>query len=160
MDDSDRAPDEFIEISKDQSILINMNTIPCNDLIVISKVSDFDLNQSSLKASPNLIKAGQHWQHISNQPIFAWLTENSDSYRQMSQSIEKKRGQCLVHKNLCVARIKDLSLRVKVEKALSGNFKVLSDEYIAFPIAFKSEIETVVTKSGYAVKRYQEKEQL
>jgi hypothetical protein len=64
-----------------------------------------------------------------NQPIFAWLTENSDSYRQMSQSIEKKRGQCLVHKNLCVARIKDLSLRVKVEKALSGNFKVLSDEY-------------------------------
>jgi hypothetical protein len=158
MDDTDLVPDDFIEILKDQSLLININTIPCKELIHIAKISDFDLNQSRLTASPNLIQAGQHWQKISNQPIFAWLIENSDSYKQMSQTIEKKRGQCIVHHNLCVARIKDLSLRVKVEKVLSGNIKILSDEYIAFPPKFRSDVETVVTKSGYAVKRYQEKE--
>jgi len=158
MDDDDLVPDEFIEIEKDQSVIINLNIIPCQDLIHISKVSNFNLNHSHLIATPNLIKAGQNWQNISNQPIFAWLIENSDSYQQMSQSIEKKRGQCIVHKNLCVARIKDLSLRIKVEKALFGNYKVLSEEYIAFPVKFRSDVESVVNKSGFAVKKYLGKE--
>jgi len=160
MDDSDLVPDGFIEIARDQSVMINLNTIPFQELVHISKISDFYLKKARLIAMPNLIKAGQNWTAIENQPVFEWLVENSDLYKQMCLSIEKKRGQCLVHKNLCVAQIKDLSLRVKVEKALSGNYKLLSEEFIAFPLHKASEVETVVKKSGYAVKLFKKKESL
>jgi len=151
--ETDLSPDEFIKISKDQSLIIDLNTIPYSDLEQISMVSDFKRNRSQLCATPNFLKFGKHWNKISDQPIFEWLIENSDLYKELTQSIEKKRGKCLVHKNLCVARIKDLSLRVKIEKVLSDDqVKVLSDEYIAFPINLTSQVETLVKKAGFVVK--------
>ncbi|KPA17034.1 hypothetical protein MHK_002754 [Candidatus Magnetomorum sp. HK-1] len=154
IDNTDLLPDEFITINKDQSATINLKTVPYSDLTHISKISDFKINNSNLIALPSIIKAGKYWDNISDQPICEWLIENSDLYQNMSQSIEKKRGQCFVHKNLCVARVKDLSLRVKIEKAFSEEkIIVLSDDFIAFPVNLIEDITAIVEKSGFVVKK-------
>ena len=59
-----------------------------------------------------------------------------------------------LHDNLLIAAIKDLSLRVLLEKKFSGSNQVvtLSDEYISFPLNLLPEIQKVVMKSGLAVK--------
>ena len=60
----------------------------------------------------------------------------------------------MVHDNLLIAAVKDLSLKVMLEKKFSDSKRVvtLSDEYISFPLNLLPEIEKFVIKSGHAVK--------
>ena len=68
----------------------------------------------------------------------------------MVATIKKKEGKTVVNDNLLIAAIKDLSLRVLLEKKFSGSNQVvtLSDEYIAFPLNFLPKIQKAVIKSG------------
>ena len=60
----------------------------------------------------------------------------------------------MVHDNLLIAAIKDLSLRVLLEKKFSDSKQVvsLSDEFISFPLNLLPEVQKAVIKSGHAVK--------
>ena len=53
-----------------------------------------------------------------------------------------------------IARVRDLSLKVLLEKKFTDTKKLvsLSDEFISFPVNLFPEIQRVVTKSGHAVK--------
>jgi hypothetical protein len=53
-----------------------------------------------------------------------------------------------------IATVKNLSLRVLLEKKFSDSKQVvtLSDEFIAFPLNLLPEIQKAVIKSGHAVK--------
>lgn len=69
-------------------------------------------------------------------------------------TIRKREGKTIVHDNLMIAAVKDLSLRVLLEKKFSNSKQVvtLSDEFISFPLNLLPEIEKIVNKSGHAVK--------
>ncbi len=53
-----------------------------------------------------------------------------------------------------IARVRDLSLKVQLEKKFTDSKQVvsLSDEFISFPVKLFPEIRKTVTKSGHAVK--------
>ncbi|MFT4973654.1 MAG: hypothetical protein ACI9JY_002864, partial [Saprospiraceae bacterium] len=84
-----------------------------------------------------------------------WLEKNAPAFKKMFDFFHKNYGKEIVHDNLLIARITDLTLRVLVEKNLSKYYDVvvLSEEYLAFPKAALSEVEKIVTKSGNVVKR-------
>ena len=60
----------------------------------------------------------------------------------------------LERQNLLVAEVRDLSLRVSIEKAFSESGLVsLPNGFLAFPPGLRPEIEALVLKNGYVVKR-------
>ncbi|MBW2739162.1 MAG: hypothetical protein JRE64_10020 [Deltaproteobacteria bacterium] len=73
--------------------------------------------------------------------------------------IEKRWGKQVVHQNLLVARVRDLSLKVAIQKAFTDSGKVvfLPDNFIAFPNDLTKKIEALVNKSGYVVKAIEAK---
>ena len=68
--------------------------------------------------------------------------------------IEQRWGKLVVHQNLLVARVRDLSLKVAIQKAFADSGKVvfLPDNFIAFPNDLTKKMEALVNKSGYVVK--------
>ena len=72
----------------------------------------------------------------------------------MLKTVDKRLGKTIVHKNLVMARINDLSLRVALEKALipGKEYVALSDEFFAFPSDLVFRIQQLVNKNGHAMK--------
>ena len=70
-------------------------------------------------------------------------------------------GKLIVHDNLLVARVTDLSLRVKLQKAFEttdeSQIIFLSGDYLVFPRAMRIEVEKIVRKAGHIVKTVQAK---
>ena len=61
-------------------------------------------------------------------------------------------GKTILHTDLLVARVKDLSLRVQLERHLGEDLVLLSDEFVAFPTAARRDVEKVIQKGGFVVK--------
>jgi hypothetical protein len=54
-----------------------------------------------------------------------------------------------------IAQVRDLSLRVQLERSLGADLVLLSDEFVAFPREARAEVEKVVQKGGFVVKTVQ-----
>ena len=65
-----------------------------------------------------------------------WLQKHHKRFGQIVATIKKKEGKTVVHDNLLIAAVKNLSLRVLIEKKFSDSKQVvtLSDEFISFPL--------------------------
>ena len=62
-------------------------------------------------------------------------------------------GKHLLHEDLLLAQVKDLGLKVQLQKSWLGQHIVaLSHDFIAFPRGWASELEKFVIKAGYVVK--------
>jgi hypothetical protein len=68
--------------------------------------------------------------------------------------VAERWGRTVIHKNIKVARIRDLGLKVKLEKAVDDPRKlvVLNDEFIAFTADLLGSIEKLVRKEGSVIK--------
>jgi hypothetical protein len=86
--------------------------------------------------------------------VFRWLRERHPAFRRTSETIELRRGKLIVHQNLLVARVSDLSLKVMLEKKFGepGQLVSLSREFVAFPNGLLPEIKGWLKKSGHVVK--------
>jgi hypothetical protein len=83
-----------------------------------------------------------------------WIRRHATPFGEAMSSIEARRGKQIVHDNLLIARVKDLSLRVQIQKAVSqpGRLVSLPSGYIAFPIDALDDIRRLLTRSGYVIK--------
>ena len=79
------------------------------------------------------------------------------SFDSLMQKMEERWGQQIIHQNLLVARIKDLSLKVRLERTFADSKQIilLSNEWIAFPRTLLPQIEKAVKKSGHVIKTVQ-----
>ncbi|MGK5084212.1 hypothetical protein WDW37_13030 [Bdellovibrionota bacterium FG-1] len=82
-----------------------------------------------------------------------WLRQHAPAYQNALKTSIDRRGKIILHQELLIARIKDLSLRVKLEKALPENrqFLTLDEEYVAFPAGLLPIVEKVVRKEGHVI---------
>ena len=105
-------------------------------------------------AQPDLILISYASKQMASSPVLIWLQKHHKLFGQIVATIKKKEGKTVVHDNLLIAAVKDLSLRVLIEKKFSDSKQVvtLSDEYISFPLKLLPDIQKVVIKSGNAVK--------
>ena len=155
--DPDRGnakPDDFLLTADDESIGIDPSHAPLDTLEWLCDMCNVSVLQGKLTAKPDLVRVSHAAETVTKDPAFDWLQKNHKAFRRVFRTIEKRKGKTVVHNNLMIARIGDLSLKVQLEKEFASTKQVvsLSDEYISFPVGLLPKIRKVVAKSGNAVK--------
>ena len=149
-----RKPEDFLSIRDDKFVIIDLSCIPLDTLEWLSAICNMSIRQGGLTAQPDLVKISHALEKINEQPAFVWLQEHHKVVGQIVSSIKRKKGKTVVHNNLMIARVRDLSLKVLIEKKFTDIKKLvtLSDEFISFPVNLVPEIQKLVSKSGNTVK--------
>jgi len=144
----------FLTVKTDEFFEIDLRRIPFKALESICKTCKVHVSQKKLVAQPDLVRISYALKQMASSPVFIWLQKHHKLFGQIVATIQKKEGKTIVHDNLLIAAIKDLSLRVLLEKKFSDSKQVvtLSGEFISFPLNLLPEIQKVVIKSGHAVK--------
>jgi hypothetical protein len=158
------AAESYLEIKGD-SLIVGFETIPYEQLEYLNLMAKFKVVDGWLTAKPDLGKIGNVFHEIHEHPLTLWLRENMASEGSLSfasfdslmKKVEEQWGEQIIHQNLLVARIKDFSLKVRLEQTFAGSKQIvlLSDEWIAFPRTLLPEIEKAVKKNGHLIKTVQ-----
>lgn len=87
--------------------------------------------------------------------IFEWLKEKSSGFKTAIELAQKRWGKQIIHENLMIARVKDLSLKVQIQKSFADPKSLVSlpNDYIAFPYDQLPAIQKLVEKSGHVIKK-------
>ncbi|MBW1675485.1 MAG: hypothetical protein JRF30_02375 [Deltaproteobacteria bacterium] len=149
-----RKPEDFLSIKNDDFIEIDLSCIPLDTLERLCGTCNMSIRQGRLTFQPDLVKISHASEEIREAPTFVWLQKHHQAFTKIVRAINKREGKTVVHNNLMIARIRDLSLKVLLEKKFTDTKQVvsLSEEFISFPVNLLPEIQKVVTKSGHAVK--------
>jgi len=152
-------PGRFLKKTNDGTVIVDISTIPYASLEFLAWISNFRVAGSQLTAFPNSVKIGRIVMDIDQVPLTSWLRKNASAFAGAISRIEQRWGKLVVHQNLLVARVRDLSLKVAIQKAFADSGKVvfLPDNFIGFPNDLTKKMEALVNKSGYVVKAIEAK---
>jgi hypothetical protein len=144
----------YLRPGKKQDLIVGLETIPYKDLEVLAGISDFMVIGSQLTAAPNMVRLGRVFSSICQKPLTIWLTDNVPCFGDAIKKVKARWGKQIIHQDLLVAKVRDLSLKVAIEKSFSDPAKLvfLPNDFIAFPRGLLGEIEKLVTKSGFVVR--------
>lgn len=146
---------KYLKFQQDGTLIFDSRTIPLSIWVILNQVSFFEPSAAiTIPAKPDLVHISKLPADILAHPLITWLKENAPTFKAAFETYRKKYGTEIIHGQLLVAKITDLSLRVQVEKGLqkTGQAMVLSEEFIAFPIGALSLVERIVAKSGNVIK--------
>ncbi|HJH25910.1 MAG TPA: hypothetical protein C5S37_03850 [Methanophagales archaeon] len=153
-DATSSSPEIYLQIEPDGTVALNLMTISYAALEVLASVATLDIHNSNLKATASTIKIGNALMTVRKKGVFAWLRENSSGFRTAIKMAEKGWGKQIIHECLMIARVKDLSLKVQIEKSYTGSQLVsLPNDYIAFPCDLLPAIQKLVEMSGHVIKK-------
>ncbi len=138
--------------SSPSSVKIDLRLIPLHDLAILNTLTHLTVENGVLLASPSLVKLGRAIPAQRNAPLSHWLAENIPAFGKTLKTVNAKWGKTILHENLLFARVRDLSLRVQLERELKEKLVVLSDHYIAFPQESRSNVEKILKKTGFVIK--------
>jgi len=138
--------------SRPGSVKIDLRLIPLHDLDLLNALTHLDLEYGELHAFPSLIKLGRATPAQRNSPLSLWLAEHVPAFGKVLEDANAKWGKTLLHENLLIARVRDLSLRVQLERELGQNLVLLDEHFIAFPRDLLSSVERVLKKTGFVIK--------
>ena len=148
------TPEQYLQIAPDGTVVLNLVKIPYTVLEVLASVALLDIHNANLEATANIIKIGDVLTTVRKEGVFEWLRENSSGFRTAIKIAEKRWGKQIIHEDLMVAQVKDLSLKVQIEKSCTGSQLVsLPDDYIAFPCGVLPAIQKIVGASGHVIKK-------
>ncbi|MCP4429222.1 MAG: hypothetical protein GY803_32460 [Chloroflexi bacterium] len=155
-DSPEYAPADYLSVVDEQTALVNLQTIPYPALEQLNQIAFLAIQEWKLTAVPDFIRMGAVPQDVLESPLLAWLIRRIPAFAQTHKSVQARWGKQIVHTNLQLARVKDLALRVRLERALKPHeLVVLSDEYIAFPPKLLSKVKRIVAQAGHVVKHYE-----
>ncbi len=148
------SPEHYLQVEPDGSVTLDLRIVPYTALEVLASVATLDIHNSNLKATASIKKIGNVLMTVRKKSVFEWLRENSSGFRTAIGMAEKRWGKRIIHEDLMVARVRDLSLKVQIEKSYTGSQLVLlPDDYIAFPCDQLLAIRKIVEMSGHVIKK-------
>ncbi len=149
------SPEHYLQINSDGTVTLDLTTVPYTALEMLASVSILEVHNSKLQAAPSLIKIGNALETFRKNKVFEWLRENSSGFRTAIEMAEKRWGKQIIHENLMIARVKDLSLKVQIGKSFADPKIIVSlpNDYIAFPCDQLPAIQKLVEKSGHVIKK-------
>ena len=156
----DLAPAAYLQVDPEGILRLDLEKVPYRALEQIAKIAKFQLAETGgtdLIMAPDLLRMGQALEVVRDQPLVQWLREKAPNFRQALETVEARWGKQIVHQNLVIAQVRDLGLKVQLERTFSDPQKVifLPDDYLAFPPNLLPQIERLITKSGHVIKRVQ-----
>jgi len=151
---TEEDPARFLTVSAESPLVVDLETIPYHSLEYLAKMTELKVSDSHLIALPQLIKMGRASEALWQHPLTGWLRKHATEFRKAIETIETRRGKQIIHTDLLLARVKDLSLKVELQKVFSdpGQLVLLPNDFIAFPKELLSDVQRLIGKSGYVVK--------
>lgn len=149
------SPEYYLQIEPEGTVDLNLMTIPYTALEVLASVADLEIHNSNLRATASLIKIGNALMTVRKKSVFAWLGKHSSDFHTAIEIAEKRWGKQIIHENLMIARVKDLSLKVQIENSFTDSRSLISlpDDYIAFPSDLLPQLQKLVEMSGHVIKK-------
>ncbi|OQY32004.1 MAG: hypothetical protein B6243_07795 [Anaerolineaceae bacterium 4572_5.2] len=138
--------------AKPDALKIDLRLIPFRDLDLLNTLTNLELEDNQLFATPSPIKLGRATPAQHNAPLSLWLAENIPAFKNSLEKVNAKWGKTILHENLFFAKVRDLSLRVQLERKLKENLIILNDNFIAFPKASHAHVEKILKKTGFVEK--------
>jgi hypothetical protein len=151
---ADCPPDRYLAVRGDE-VSVDLDAVPFDALETLVRMSDqrpLPGGRPLLLVTPNLVKLGRTADTVAALPLADWLQKNAPAFHQALETVRQRRGKTILHENLSVARVGDLSLKVALEKALGSRIVVLGEEFIAFPSGAVTEVKRLVAQMGHVVK--------
>ena len=150
------APVHYLSAAgQSDCVAVDLTTVPFDALESIVAISDQRMNsviKSTLLVTPNFVKLGRAEDDLLAAEPVQWLVEHTQPFAEAYVSLSERRGKTILHENVCIARVSDLTLKVAIEKALGSKLVSLKNDFIAFPEGSLDEVRRVVKKSGHVVK--------
>jgi len=134
------------------SVIVNLRLIPFDMLEQLNRLARLEIQDKILIARPDLVKSGRATPEERQLPLGGWLCSHFSAFQQAFDAVENRWGKTILHSGLLLARVRDLSLRVQLQRELGEYLVVLENEYVAFPRAWRSEVEKVLKKGGFVIK--------
>jgi hypothetical protein len=154
-------PDRYLAVRGDEGVAVNLDVVPFEALETLVLTSDqrqVPGGPPFLLVTPNLVKLGRTTDTVGALPLADWLQKNSGAFHQALETVRQRRGKTILHENLSVARVSDLSLKVALEKALGRRIVPLGEEFLAFPSGAVAEVKRLVAQRGHVVKEVAHRE--
>lgn len=133
-------------------ILVDLRLIPLDVLEHLNRLARLEVSKNRLAALPDPIKLGRATPEERHSPLADWLSSQSPAFRQAIEAANLQWGKTILHNDLLIARVRDLSLRVQLEREIGEYLMVLSNEYVAFPSGWRGEVEKTLKKAGFVIK--------
>jgi hypothetical protein len=146
-------PDHYLHPS-DDGVTVDLERVPYDHLETLAQIARLRVNAGTLQATPDLIRLGQATAELKEHSPASWLRAHVPAFRKAMKTVESRWGKQIVHENLLIARVNDLSLKVALQRAFEGNSEILflPDDAMAFPASWRTEVERAVQKAGHVVK--------
>jgi len=155
---ADDAPESYLPIAAGR-VFVDLDKIPYETLDLLNRISTLTVEGGRLRVIPHVVKMVDMLDSAREHAVIRYLKAHSAEFRAAFKKIDAQWGRLIIHENLLVARVTDLSLRVKLQQAFgradgapTARLVALSDEYIAFPRAMLGDIEKLLKKAGHVVK--------
>ena len=147
-------PEAWLDVRDAARVRIRLDRSPLAALARLVEISRFEAAEGELWARPHLLKISHAPDKALIDPVVCWLREHHAAFRGTMDTVEERRGKVIVHENLLVARVSDLSLNVMLEKRFGGpgQLVALAAEFVAFPKGLLPELQSWMKKSGHVIK--------
>lgn len=139
-------------VPQGDAVQVDLQTIPFDALETLNILAYLEVDRTQLVATPSRVKLGRVAPEVRESPLGVWLSTRIPAFCQVFELTAKNWGKTILHTDLLVAHVKDLSLRVQLERRLGEDLVLLSDEFVAFPTAARRDVEKVIQKGGFVVK--------
>jgi hypothetical protein len=147
-------PDRYLAVRGDD-VSVDLDAVPLEALETLVRTSDqrpVPGERSLLLVTPNLVKLGRTADTVAALPLADWLRKNAPAFQRAFETVRQRQGKPILHENLSIARVGDLSLKVALERALGNRIVALGEEFIAFPSGAVAEVKRLVAQMGHVVK--------
>ena len=147
-------PEQYLQIAPDGTVVLNLVKIPYVALEVLASIALLDIHNANLRATADITRIGNALATAQKEGVFKWLREQTSGFRSAIKTAEKRWGKQIIHERLMVAQVKDLSLKVQIEKSCTNSQLIsLPNNYIAFPCDMLPAIQKIVGASGHVIKK-------
>jgi hypothetical protein len=151
---TDIPPDRYLAVQGDE-VSVDLDAVPLEALETLVRTSGQRLlpgGRPLLFVTPNLVKLGRVAATVAALPLADWLRKNAPTFHQAFETVRQRHGKTILHENLSIARVGDLSLKVALEKALGSRIVPLGQDFLAFPSGAVAEVKRLVARAGHVVK--------
>ncbi len=143
----------WLQVSSQQrEVVIDLRLVPLDQLEQLNELLKLTVKGGSLLASPDLTKLSRTLPALRQSPLAIWLAGQLPAFKEALDQVKARWGKTLLHENLLIARVRDLSLRVQLERELGMNLLILNENFIVFPAAYRANVEKVLKKLGFVIK--------
>ena len=157
----DAAPETYLPIAE-KKVFVDLDSVTYEALDLLNRLATLTIEDGRLRVLPSVTKMVDTLDSLRDHAVLRHLRAHSPEFRAVLKEMDAQWGKLIIHENLLVARVSDLSLRVKLQQAFasaggapSAQLVSLSGDYIAFPRTLLGEIEKVVKKAGHVIKTVQ-----